>query len=123
MAFQANELTLYNRQHRIKLQMIFAFNSNSLPKKPRKHQHAQKAGYYLHVPSQQLQGPSQHRYYHQLGSKSCQYQPHIVKEETYIVLWVNKVPPVLAAESILQRLAGRVIPAGIASIKVGMLRP
>lgn len=45
------------------------------------------------------------------------------KEAAYVVLRVDKVPPVLTAECIFQRLTSRVIPGSIASIKVRVLRP
>lgn len=33
------------------------------------------------------------------------------------------MPPVIAAESVVQGLAGRIVPAGVAGIEVGVLRP
>jgi hypothetical protein len=38
-------------------------------------------------------------------------------------LQINKVPPVLAAERILQRLTNRVDPCRVASIEIRVLRP
>ena len=42
---------------------------------------------------------------------------------TYIILCIDKMPPVLTSESIIGRLANRVVPSGVAGVKVGVLRP
>lgn len=40
---------------------------------------------------------------------------------TYIVTWIDKMPPVLATKCIIGRLADRVVPAGVAGVEVGVL--
>lgn len=45
------------------------------------------------------------------------------KGMTNIILRVNKVPPILTAECILQRLTCRVIPTSIAGIEICVFRP
>ena len=42
---------------------------------------------------------------------------------TYIILRINKIPPILAAKRIIQGLTDGIIPASVAGIKVGMFRP
>lgn len=88
---------------------------------------ALRADYSRRPPSPQHQAPCQHQCYRRRGSRifvSSQLSPcSRTPKEAYIILRINKVPPVLAAERILQRLTSRVDPCSVASIEIRVLRP
>lgn len=58
--------------------------------------------------------------------QSSQFGLHMLKQtkiEAYVELFIDKVPPVLAAESIIERLAGGIVEGSVTSVEIRMLGP